>query len=93
MKTHCPACKSEMQNVGITGCGKIYVCCHCNSEWVIENRREVTIKFHKTGAVSIDYIRYGPGTAIARFFTDWKAGQDKKSRTEERIDSASEGSL
>lgn len=70
MERYCPKCKQEMKNVGISGCGKIYVCCHCNTEWVIEKSGEISIKFHKTGAVSIDHIRYGPSTEIAQYFTE-----------------------
>lgn len=80
MKIYCPECKSEMKNVGITGCGKIYVCCQCDSEWVIEKSGKITVRFHKTGAVSIDNIRYGPDTEIARFFTDLKTEKKKEEK-------------
>jgi hypothetical protein len=32
----------------------------------------ISVRFHETGAVSIDHIRYGPSTEIARFFADWR---------------------
>jgi hypothetical protein len=43
----------------------------------------ISVQFHKTGAISIDHIRYGPSTEIARFFTDWRA---RKRPTSEALD-------
>ena len=67
---NCPECKQEMRCVGINGCGNIYVCPQCQTEWVIKKSGEISVKYYKTGAISIDNIRYGPSTAVARFFTD-----------------------
>ncbi len=69
MVINCPECKHEIKRVGINGCGNIYICEHCRTEWTIKKENgEISVKFHKTGAVSIDNIRYGPSTAVARFF-------------------------
>lgn len=39
----------------------------------------LSVQFHKTDAVSIDHIRYGPSTEIARFFIDWREAKREKS--------------
>jgi hypothetical protein len=80
MTMYCPDCRHEIQCVGINGCGKIYVCGHCNIERVIGKKEDVSIRFHKTGAVSIDWIRYGPSTEIARFFVELRATEEKENR-------------
>lgn len=47
----------------------------------MEKTLVITVRYHKTGAVSIDNTRYGPLTEIARFFTDKKWETEKREKT------------
>ncbi|MBE9572586.1 MAG: hypothetical protein IMF11_18325 [Proteobacteria bacterium] len=53
----------------------------------MSNIKEFTIavQFHKTGAVSIDCIRHGPSTEIARFFKELRVSEEKAKREDPDI--------
>jgi hypothetical protein len=54
-----------------------------NGGKIMDKEFVISVQFHKTGTVSIDHIRYGASTEIARFFTDWKTTNEKREKVQD----------
>lgn len=53
----------------------------------------VSVIFHKSGAISIDHIRYGPSTELAGFFVYWKNKIKRDKRIYKSLNSGCLGDL